>query len=135
MIDHRVDINSLNPETGTSPLMLAAALGYHRICNILIDAGADMNASDHAGNTPLHLAARGYGEQKPVIETLIQRGAKIDAKNDDGFTPAMLAKDSANSECFKVLNSQPTIAANAPAYEQAQPVKEEPSEQNVFSFT
>ncbi len=135
MIEHRVDINTLNPETGTSPLMLAAALGYHRICNLLIDAGADLNAADHNGNTPLHLAIRGFGEQIPVIQTLIQRGANLNLKNEDGFTPAMLAKESGNSECLKLLTSQTDSMPAPPVYPDVGPVREEPKEQNIFSFT
>jgi ankyrin repeat protein len=134
MIDHGTDINSLNPETGTSALMLAAALGYHNICDILIDAGADINAADHAGNTPLHLAAQGYGEQIPVVKTLVQRGADVNAINEDGFTPAILAKRMEKDECFKIINSQAVEKIEPPAYQNLEGV-EEYKEQDIFSFT
>lgn len=106
LIERKVDINALNPETGTSPLMLAAALGYHNMCNILIDSGAEINASDHNGNTPLHLAAQGYGDQLPILETLMQHGADVNKTNEEGFTAAMIAKRMENDACFKALQSK-----------------------------
>jgi len=130
-IEHEIDINALNPETGTSPLMLAAALGYVNICNMLIDAGADINASDHSGNTPLHLAAQGYGEQINVVKTLIQRGANVNATNEDGFTPVILAKRMENDACYKLLSAQTNEVKELPKYQEVEGVKD----QNVFSFT
>jgi ankyrin repeat protein len=136
LIAHEVNINALNPETGTSALMLAAALGYHNICNILIDAGADLNASDHAGNTPLHLAAHGYGEQVPVIETLLQRGADPNAVNEDGFTPAALAKETDNEACFKILDSRTDNTIQPPTYEEFEDDNDGAGRklQKIFSF-
>lgn len=135
MIEHEVNINALNPETGTSPLMLAAALGYQHICGILLDAGADVNATDHSGNTPLHLAIQGYGEKAAVVETLLQRGANPNAVNDDGFTPAALAKDTENDECYKLIQAKATTSTDLPEYQEVKEEKEESTGQNIFSFT
>jgi ankyrin repeat protein len=138
MIEHETDINSLNPETGTSALMLAAALGYLNICNMLIDAGAEINVCDHAGNTPLHLAAQGYGEQVPVVQALLQRGADATVTNEDGFTPAMLAKRTEKDACFKILDSHIQDKIDPPKYQEFQDTKEEQKEekdQSIFSFT
>jgi ankyrin repeat protein len=135
MIEHETDINSLNPETGTSALMLAATLGYVNICNMLIDGGADINACDHAGNTPLHLAAQGYGEQVPVVQTLLQRGADATVTNEDGFTPAMLAKRTENDACFKLLESHTMERTEPPKYQEFEGIKGEHKDQGIFSFT
>jgi len=134
-IEHDVDINALNPESGTSPLMLAAALGYHNICNILIDAGADINVCDHAGNTPLHLTVQGYGEKMPVVELLLRRGADVNATNEDGFTPVMLAKQMDNDACFQVLNSHIDEKIEPPTYHQIEGIKDEDKGQSTFLFT
>ncbi|UJR37936.1 hypothetical protein I4U23_030621 [Adineta vaga] len=143
-IQHNTDINSLNPETGTSALMLASALGYRNICNILIDARAEINTKDHSGNTPLHLAAHGYGEQIPVLELLLQHGADVNAINDDGYTPAVLARRMEHDASYRLLEShtdksipqaQTPPPPPPPSYEQFDTVKLDRDEKPVpFSF-
>ena len=130
-IAHDVDINASNPETGTTPLMLAAALGYQSICNLLIDAGADVNANDHSGNTPLHLATQGYGEKLAIVQTLMGAGADVHATNEDGFTAAMLAKRMENDACFTLLDQKSREVVDPPTYQEFEGVKEE----SVFPFT
>lgn len=134
MIEHQVDINSANPETGTNALMLAASLGYVNICNILLDGGADIHAYDHAGNTPLHLAAQGYGEQVPVIQALLDRGANTTVTNEDGFTPAALAKKMDKDAYLRILESHAEQKKEPPAYQDLGAFKEEQTEQNIFAF-
>ena len=52
-----------------------------------IAAGTDVNAKD-GGWTPLHQAA--YKGHKEIAELLIEKGAGVDAKTDDGLTPLRL---------------------------------------------
>jgi ankyrin repeat protein len=85
-IVNKININAHHLETFTSPLMLAASLGYNHICKILLDAGAHVNATDLEGNTPLHLAI----QHRNVVQTLLAYGADVNALNDDGYTPIML---------------------------------------------
>lgn len=56
---------------------------------LAIDLGADVNAAAATGNTALHLAAlRG---QATVVPLLVQRGARLDARNKRGETPLAIA--------------------------------------------
>jgi hypothetical protein len=55
----------------------------------LIDRGLDVNAQANDGQTALHGAAmQGYDE---VIKFLAGKGARLDTKDKDGFTPLDVA--------------------------------------------
>lgn len=56
---------------------------------MLLDAGADINAVDEDGDSPLHLAAA-LGENLVVAE-LLGRGANVDMYNEQGNTPLIRA--------------------------------------------
>ncbi|KAG6977985.1 Ankyrin repeat domain-containing protein 17 [Fusarium oxysporum f. sp. conglutinans] len=74
---------------GRTPLSLAAAMGHHHICEILLDNGADMGHRDYVyGQTPLsHAAAYGHRE---VVELLLSEGSDYD-DSSSGVTPLWLA--------------------------------------------
>lgn len=42
---------------GRSPLHEAAHQGFNEVVRALLDGGADVNAMDHGGSTPLHWAS------------------------------------------------------------------------------
>jgi ankyrin repeat protein len=68
----------------TRPVLLwAAEHGLAATAGLLLDQGADVNATDHFGNTSLHLAMR-YPE---VVRLLLERGAQVNARNAFGDTP------------------------------------------------
>ena len=56
---------------------------------IVLELGADVNVADKWGNTALHIAAQKRFES--VIRFLMEKGARIDAKNELGETPLALA--------------------------------------------
>ena len=64
----------------------------------LIDAGADVNARDNDGNTPLHLAAReGYCAR---VSYLMKSGkVKKYLTNNQGKTALQLAEEHGNTTC------------------------------------
>ncbi len=68
----------------------AAAKGDMPLIKQNLDAGTDINARDAAGgSTPLMVAAL-FG-QTEAAQLLIQKGAKLDARNNDGATALHLA--------------------------------------------
>jgi uncharacterized protein len=58
---------------------------------LLLELGADVNAVDHAGNTPLHMLAKRRPAFDSVIELLVHHGASLEPTNDQGETPLALA--------------------------------------------
>lgn len=72
-------------------LHYVAAMGWGReLIEPLVQAGADINAVDMRGFTPLHEAA--MGGWKDTVETLVELGADVTARDDKGRTPGEIAK-------------------------------------------
>jgi len=59
------------------------------IASILIAAGADVNAGEEDGGTPLFAAIR--GDQTEAVSFLLSRGANVNATDNYGTTPLHLA--------------------------------------------
>ncbi|XP_017143885.1 protein fem-1 homolog CG6966 [Drosophila miranda] len=56
------------------------------LAKALLEVGADPNAIDNAGNTPLHLAATLQPYVEPLAHILLEGGAHLDTKNIAGET-------------------------------------------------
>lgn len=67
----------------------AAYRGFPGATELLLEAGARVNAKANYGVTALHLAAKGGNVE--TVRLLIDHGAKIDETNDSGFTPLYFA--------------------------------------------
>lgn len=89
LVDHGADPKLENPNNGCQPLHLAARLGKADVCNLLISAGADINAASKDGLTPLHEAAQ--HAQAEIIEVLIAAGAACMAEDKQHKTPLSAA--------------------------------------------
>lgn len=82
------ELISARDSDGSTPLHCATWKGHERLVQVLLEHGADVNATnnnDHWGTTPLHAAA--HGNQRAIAELLIKHGADIHAKNLNGRTP------------------------------------------------
>jgi cytohesin len=97
-----VDVNA---KDGTlAPLHLAAFRGYTEVVELLVAAGADVNAKIQErffGGTPLTRAA--YGGHKEIVELLISNGADVNAKNEDDETPLDFAIIRKRTETIDLL--------------------------------
>jgi len=89
-----------NP-TADRALFDAAKAGNIEAVKQHLDAGADVNAKDGGGWTPLHYAAG--NSHKEIAELLIAKGADVNAKNDKGRTPLHRAAIFGHKEIVELL--------------------------------
>jgi ankyrin repeat protein len=86
----------------TTPLMVAAGVGWSdgqshgsqtdapEALKLCLEWGGDVNAANDVGYTALHGAAfRGANE---VVKLLVEKGAKMDVKNQEGRLPVNMAE-------------------------------------------
>jgi ankyrin repeat protein len=100
LIEFKAD-PKLASKSGDTPLMAAAGIGWAANWSVnapypLIDAvkycvelGDDVNAADNRGYSALHGAA--YLGDNDMINYLVSKGAKVDAKSKGGDSPADMA--------------------------------------------
>jgi ankyrin repeat protein len=74
---------------GDCPLHLAVKGGQLQAAKMLIDRGADVNASNLRGRRPLHVAA--WGAHMDAAVLLVDRGADVNARDVDGNSPMRYA--------------------------------------------
>jgi ankyrin repeat protein len=82
----KADLNTPGPR-GVTPLMHAAAFGSPQAVKMLIDAGANVNATDGFGATALVWAAGDAAKARMLVEA----GADVQARTTNGRTPLIVA--------------------------------------------
>lgn len=124
---------SVNSAKGETPLHIAASSCLADVVEGLLISGADLQATTSSGDTPLHLAAsalmanhnvylrdrakcgctlRREAKQRlehpdhsksDCIEMLLEFGANVQALNNNGLTPFLVAVQAGNKEAFDSL--------------------------------
>ena len=96
----------LEPVHNQTPLMVAVREGRLDAAKRLLRAGADLDARDSAGCTPLHLAARPWWrEEVALVSILIDAGADPQARDAEGRTPAQVAEAAGHAESARLILS------------------------------
>jgi cytohesin len=101
LLAYKADPNVGGTQSRWNPLQEAAERGRKGIAEVLLKAGADVNAKAKDGWTPLHIAVS--GKQREVAELLLANHADPNAKNDEGQTPLHLAVQSGQRELAELL--------------------------------
>ena len=98
-----------------TPLIMAAQNGHTEIVEVLINAGADLDAvRAENGVTALFLAAQ--AGRVLVVEALISAGADVNKPSDTKLTPLMVASENGHSAIVETLllaGADPTLETEA----------------------
>src|SRR5450755_2273019 len=87
---------------GATPLLIAAIDdGASEVVKLLLEAGADVKATDGSHSTVLLAAAS--ANDLASVKLLLQKGADVNARDDFGFTPLMNAAAEGNAEMVRML--------------------------------
>jgi len=110
-------VNSREGDTGDTALHIVIRRSDTPWLGFLLQGGADANARDRAGNTPLLLATVNNFTEGARILLLVQ--ARVDIKNNSGETPLIKAVQGRNVTIAKMLldaGADPDITDNAAGY-------------------
>lgn len=89
---------------GVTSLMLASQTGRDKAMSALIARGADVNAQDAEGNSPLHHLAKNLNSKiEEALKVLMAAGVKLDAVNKNGETAVQIAAKNNNTIGVKLL--------------------------------
>jgi len=86
---------------GWTPLHYATRYGHLEVAQLLIDNGADVNATKHDHWTPIHLSAT--NGHLGTVKLLLERGADAHAMNDQGETPCQISHQRACAQITDLL--------------------------------
>ncbi len=89
LLQARADVNTAD-KNGFAPLSVAASAP---IATMLIERGADLNATSTFGQTALWRAVED-GDRAGVVQALLQAGAAVNKADDDGDPPLSFAASS-----------------------------------------
>lgn len=95
------DINYLNPDTNTFPLMEATAAGFKNVVEILLKLHVSIDTRDRHGETALHKAA--ILGRTEIADVLVYNGAVTAVRNKLNQTPLHLAACRGHVDIVKKL--------------------------------
>jgi ankyrin repeat protein len=101
LLDADPALLDMEDEDGDRPFAEAAWRGQLGVVKLLMERGANINATGYAGSTALYLAAGGGHEE--VVALLLNKGAHANSRDNDGRTPLMRACGWGDLGVVKVL--------------------------------
>lgn len=96
VLDRHAEVNLTTMDSfAPTPLIVAVVENHVDMTELLIDRGANINATNGLGYTPLHLAARRGNLE--MVKLLVKNGADSSIQDDDGHTPSDLALEAGHT--------------------------------------
>jgi hypothetical protein len=83
------------------PILVAAESGHLGVVRLLVQRGANLNATEYRDITALHLAVSQGNEE--VVAFLLQQGAQANRRTMNGHTPLMWAARHSDSVIMEML--------------------------------
>jgi len=102
LLHARARINSRGSQSRATPSSEAAVRGQVKMVQLLIDRGADVNATNKDGNTPLHAAA--FTGHLETVSQLLKNGSDATIRNDRDQTPLDIATSESTAEVTAYFN-------------------------------
>ena len=104
-IEHGAEVNIRSDEESWTPLMVAVRNDEANleIVELLIKAGAEINARDGSGDTALKKALYAMHPNPQIIEMLIDAGADVNIVDEDGMTILIEAARRSTPEIVRLL--------------------------------
>lgn len=104
LIERGAEVNVVDGAQKWTPLHFAARDGSAEIVEVLLDAGALVDAVNVFGNTPLWENIMAPTRDTKTIQTLLQHGANAWKKNKRGDAPIDVARNIGRSDLVTILD-------------------------------
>jgi len=92
------DVNTRDPEDGSTPLIVATQRDRTRVVSVLLQRGADVRAKDDTGFVSLV-----YATKPEIAKLLIEKGADVNARGMDKMTPLIRSASDGLMDMVKLL--------------------------------
>lgn len=106
------NMSGLPAPVGDELLLLCAGLGHEKIARALLDKGINVNAKGIKQRTSL-MAAAAF-DKPDMVRLLLEYGADLDAKDEDGLSAIQVAENKGNHEVLTLLRNSQATHANSP---------------------
>ena len=99
----------VNHQGFNNPTVLHSAVcnGHIHMAQVLIDAGADVEATDEKGRLPIHWASSSGA--LAIVKMLVDAGAGVRARDNEGATCLSLAGDNGHTDTVRYLVNLPEV--------------------------
>ena len=92
--------------SGYTPLIWAVIKGNLKSAEFLLSEGANVNATTGYGRSALHFASVEETDDFDLAKLLVENGANLEEKTNDGYTPLICAVEKGNSKVVEFLLSK-----------------------------